>query len=154
MVAGRSSGVDLTVYRLTGDSWVYETTLGSCSDLVATDGHTIAIGCPADSANGANSGAVRLFEYNAGLSVWEPLPVLRPATPGAGARFGAQVAIDGDALLVASPGQQAAYFFRRELGAWIQSEKLTRVDRGSYGEIVDIDEGWLLVSGVVTRAAP
>lgn len=92
--------------------------LGTC---IAASGKYVAVGMPADSSAGLETGCVMVW-YQAkvtGGSLWLPVGRFQATTPAAGARFGASVAVfDGDSedwLAVGAPGETggrgAVYLF-------------------------------------------
>jgi hypothetical protein len=114
---------DAAIFTRTGGNWVRSQTLMSPApddddwfgEAVALDGDTIAIGAPReDSATAANpldnsladSGAVFVWRRRAG--VWSAEAIAK--APNAGARdwFGDAVALSGDTLAVAAPGEDSS----------------------------------------------
>ncbi|MBX2821248.1 MAG: FG-GAP repeat protein [Rhodothermaceae bacterium] len=72
-----------------------------------------------------------------------------------GAEFGKHVAVSGDYAIIGAPGDQdengsrgAAYMFKREGEAWIQTTKLKRSDTNDgFGESVAIDGDYAIIGG-------
>ncbi len=141
------------VYRHGGRAWVPEATLrakdGDAGDRLGSqvdiDGDQIVVGAPHDDVNGPNSGSAYVFGFD-GTS-WEQQAKLLPADGAGPHRFGEDVAIDGDRLLVGAPAGESAYIFRRRGTAWTEEAKLVAIDcsLGHFGNSVDLQAGVALV---------
>lgn len=143
----------VTVLEREDNGWVQSATLvagdGDAQDrfgeVVAIDGDTILVGAPYAMTDGLpEAGAVYVFERTD--SGWTHTQRLAAARPSTMARFGSDVAIAGDRLIVAAPrdgeefgeGPGAAYIFERDSnGNWQQAARLDR-GVGNYGEVVAI----------------
>lgn len=109
---------------------------------VDLDGDTLVVGAEredsaatgVDGDEGDNdaeeAGAAYVFERAGG--VWAQTAYLKASNSDAGYFFGANVAIDGDTILIGSPGESsiggensgAAYVFSREAGSWAETNFL------------------------------
>ena len=125
--------------RLTASDGQQEDLFGGS---VAVDGDTIIVGAPGDDDGGTGSGSAYVFD-RAG----NQLVKLTAADAGAGDLFGADVAVDGDTIVVGARGDDengvlagAAYVFD---GAGNQLAKLTASD----GEQEDVFGGSVAVDG-------
>lgn len=92
-------------------------------DAVSLDRDTVVAGVATfDGSSGADSGAVLVFERDAGgPGAWQQVRRLDAPDAEAGARFGASVALDGDRLVVGAPEHFSddggrAYVFSRNSG--------------------------------------
>ena len=83
---------------------------------VAIAGSTIVVGAPDHDGVGESSGAVYVYEQVG--DEWQQSQSLSAADAASGARFGAQVALDGDFLLIQAQGLPAVYAFDRSGGVW------------------------------------
>ena len=98
---------------------------------VALDGDTMIVGAPFSSSTGAYKGNAYVFERDSS-GQWHEIAELAPSAlvVPSGAVFGTDVAVHDDAAIVGAPylGQQfilgAAYFYRRQRGSWVQSQKV------------------------------
>jgi hypothetical protein len=97
------------VYRRIGRTWHSQGSLaprGTDRDdtfgkALATDGGTIVAGAPTETNNnGMNAGSVYTYSWSTGQ--WRQQTVLRDKDGGADHKFGTDVALDGDAMLIAS----------------------------------------------------
>ncbi len=100
---------------------------------VAISGDTVVIGNKFDDgAAGGDQGSVYVFVRSGG--VWTQQQKLLASDPAAGAVFGHWVAIDGETLVVGTPGDffsgslGSAYVFVRSGGVWSQQQKLQASD--------------------------
>ena len=118
----------------------------------ALSGDTAVIGAPPD----GGSGAVYVFVRN-GMN-WEQQARLSAADRTPGDRFGEDVAVDGDTVVVGAPRNSengffsgAAYVFVRNGTTWTQQQKLTAPDAAAedqFGRSVAISGNTVLVGGV------
>jgi hypothetical protein len=121
---------------------------------VAISGRTIALGGPGDTGAAATSGAVQIFRQT-GTSTWTWQRDLVGAGGAAGDSFGAALALDGDRLLVGSPGfngiRGAAWLFERNQGGadtWGQLQQFTAAAgalNDGFGTAVDLVGGTVVV---------
>lgn len=93
---------------------------------VAISGGRIAVGAPRSDVGAADMGAVYVFAFD-GLG-WVHEQTLTPADGAAGDRYGFEIDLDGDALLVGAPEHDghagAAYLYRHDGGAFVLEQKL------------------------------
>ena len=133
----------------------------SFGQSVAIDGDTIVVGVPYD-AVGANGyqGSVYVFTRPAGgWSTGTQVAKLTASDGGSWEYFAESVAIDGDTVVVGSPGdtisgnfsQGSAYIFTRPASGWAsgtEAAKLTAADGTSsarFGQAVAIDGDTIVV---------
>ncbi len=95
---------------------------------VSEDGRTVAIGAPGDDLGASpNQGSVYIYERQGASFVFS-----QQLFTGGGSEFGASVAIDGDTMIVGSPGEQteqgALYIFVKQNGTWQQQQRLVAND--------------------------
>lgn len=144
------------VFRYNGTSWVLEQELGA-SDMdgydlfgvsVALDDTTVIVGArgEGDDLGGGDVlgyiGAAYVFDLVGG--VWTETQKLRASNFEEHAWFGEAVALDGDWLLVGSPGKTgggiygkgACYMFQRTGGAWAETAKIESYATNQYGHAV------------------
>lgn len=155
------------VFRRTAGVWSQEAKLlpaaASAGDGigydVAIDGDTVVIGAPAVDGGLGDAGAVHVFTRTG--STWTEEATLVADDAAALDNFGASVAIDGDVIVVGSPGSNettslntgAAYVFTRAGGVWTQQARLTMpapVAGDQLGASVAID-GAVVAVGVPYR---
>jgi hypothetical protein len=152
--APRVDGAAFVFERSSRSQWTPTAYLKPCDDAgsqmspVAIAGATIVMGYPTESSsaqgasnantcapsngNAANSGAVYIFVRTAGG--WVQQAYLKASDSVAGLQFGAHVAISGDTLAVAAPGNGGlpglVYMFTRAGGIWQERAKLMAPDQG------------------------
>jgi hypothetical protein len=145
------------VFRRVGTSWAQEAWLkasdGQRNDAfgrsVALDGGYAAAGAHRDGGQGAESGAVYLFENTS--SGWPQTAKLALENGAAGDHFGWSLDLDGDRLVAGAPhrgGRGAAYVFRKGPGGWALEAALSApAGAGSdfFGFSVAIGDGTVLV---------
>jgi hypothetical protein len=174
--AGNTQSYTLTVTR-TADSFADrylkpDTPAGGVKlgASVAIDGDFLAVGVPSDSsgdpanpadASAPDSGAVYVFRRDG--ATWVQDAYLKAANADAFDTFGLRVALSGDTLAVAAPGEDSAadpadngadasgavYVFRRSAGAWQEEAYLKATNLGvndAFGSSVALD-GDVLVAG-------
>lgn len=97
------------------------------SNIVAA-GNLIFVGAPGDNMNGADSGAVFVFQRN-GASSWTGHSVLRPSNGAANDRFGSEIAVGQGQVVIGSPGQSngagAVYRFTNVGGTLTEQDIFT-----------------------------
>lgn len=119
---------------------------------VAADGDTVAIAGPAaDTINGPQSGAVKVYRRVAGLWTLEATLVAQAAGGG----FGGALALDGDTLAISTgadvggvPGAGAVEVFTRSGGAWTFRTRLfdpTPTANSGFGSGVALDGDTLAI---------
>ncbi|MCB1774866.1 MAG: hypothetical protein KDI88_14715 [Gammaproteobacteria bacterium] len=104
---------------------------------IATNGSTVVLGSRLDDAVETNAGAVYLFERNLSLAGgWTLRARLTASDAGADDTFGDSLAMDGDIVVVGSPGRDgltgsnagAAYLFERPALGWRDATEVIRLD--------------------------
>lgn len=118
---------------------------------VAVDGNTAVVGA------GTHSGDLPVryaYVFESSDGVWTQTAVLTPETT-AEEKFGYDVAIDGDTIVVGAPYNEgmpaATYFFDKRDSAWEQRPRV-RIGTGDsnswFGTAVSVDDGTALVGAV------
>lgn len=163
------------IFRRNAGGWTPEATLFASDgagqeyfgqSVSVTDG-AIAVGAAVHAHGGLTTGGAYVFVEQGGT--WVEEAELCAPSVGQGDQFGWSVAIDGDALVVGSPGVDdqgfntgAAYVFRRIAGAWSPIDRFlppSPSPAGSFGEQVAIqgDEvavGCYCGGSVLVRTSP
>jgi hypothetical protein len=105
----------------------------SFGTAVSLSGDTVAVGSPLDDDAGSSSGSVYIFVRNG--DKWTEQTKITAADAAEGDRFGFDVSLDGNTLIVGAPldddaGSKsgAAYVFVRSGEAWTQQAKLLAAD--------------------------
>jgi hypothetical protein len=128
----RLAGVWISEGRLTGFDAALSDQFGTS---VAVSGETAVVGAPYHGIPGTyNPGVAYVFTRSAGS--WPQQAELSAFDAGAGAGFGASVAVSGEIALVGAPSQTsagkasagAAYVFARSAGAWSQEAEPLAAD--------------------------
>lgn len=162
----------LYVLRYVHEQWLQEAKLvpspllqspAQFGKSVAIEGTTIVAGGPHYDQPLGVTGIAYVFEHN-GTS-WVQTVQLLNTSPMHGERFGADVALSGDTIVVGAPRWDcngggmtcvgAAFVFRRVAGTWTQEAKLTALDGAAadfFGGGVDI-EGDAVVVGAEQAGA-
>lgn len=134
----------------------------SFGGAVAISGDTLAVGSWSESSDAAgvngtgvltrvpNAGAVYVFA-RAGVT-WSQQAYVKASSPRTDAHFGAAIAVSGDTLAVASPGEAsnagAAYVFARTGVTWVQQAYLQASNpraNGAFGSSVALESDTLAV---------
>lgn len=118
---------------------------------VALSGDYAIVGRPMDDANGLFSGAVYVFKKNL-WEYWSQHQKLFASDAGMLKSFGGAVAVDGDYMIIGSPGNEnsgsggAAYIFHLNAGTW-QEEAILMPEHisESFGYAVSISGDYALV---------
>ncbi|MEX2214497.1 MAG: PKD domain-containing protein [Phycisphaeraceae bacterium] len=113
---------------------------------VTLQGDRLVVGAEGDDDQGNESGSVYVFDFNG--SSYNFTQKLLPSNPASSARFGADVALDGDTIVVGSlNGTQTAVFQLQGL-TWLQTATLA--DTRSSGSLrhVAVQDGLIVVSNV------
>ncbi|QDG54196.1 hypothetical protein FIV42_26670 [Persicimonas caeni] len=123
---------------------------------LALEGDTLVVGASGDDDNGSDSGAVYIFERDAGT--WSETVKLAPDDTGLNDQFGKRVALEGDTLVVAADDDTAngendgaVYIFGRNEGGldfWGDVAKLSAPATASnpdFGDAVAIASDYLVV---------
>lgn len=170
-LAAGASGVQnsrgaVYLYRQEGGAWQEQTRLlppGTGSDgfgfygaTLDLDSGVLVAGAPGHDGEAEDAGLVMAYRLTDDGN-WSEGTALLPDAPVAGERFGTDVALDGDRLLVGAAGAddaEAAYLFEYRNGAWQQvvrlSEELGEAG-GGYGAAVALRGDSALVGA---RRAP
>lgn len=97
------------------------------------DGDRIVVGSPQDDGQGANTGSVTVFDEQPDGTFTETR--LTPDTPTSKARFGSNVAVDGNRIVASSSGDTynrsvfgAVYVFDEQADGTFTSQRITRSD--------------------------
>ncbi|MEM7260994.1 MAG: hypothetical protein AAF488_03325 [Planctomycetota bacterium] len=136
------------VYRLQDGVWVEEQVLSPSDgapnvdygDAVSIDGDTIAVGAPGDDEAAGQAGAVYLYRWDG--STWNEETKLFASDATSDDTLGNSVSLDGDTLIAGAAGAifvgqfnaGAAYCFRYDGAAWIETGKLTASPPVSYDQ--------------------
>ncbi len=155
---GLLSGTALDVQMIVDDLWAEqgEPTTGS-GDIgdqnkrgtsVAMDGTTLVVGEPGD---GGGIGAAFVFTTSDGGATWDLQQRLEASDRASGDRFGDNVDVDGDTVVVGAyldDGTGSAYIFTRSGTTWTQQQKLTASDAAAddqFGRSVAVDGDTVVV---------
>ncbi len=121
---------------------------------VALSGETVVIGSRYDDDAGDGAGSAYVFEREDGG--WQYTAKLTASDAAAGDRFGNQVAIEADTILISATHRDgmfaddgAVYIFVRDDRRWLQSERLTApnpVQRAIFGRALAVHGDRLAVS--------
>ena len=124
--------------------------------MVAIDGDTMVAGASLEDAGGTSAGAAYVFTRSG--TTWSQQAKLVASDAQASAYFGADVAIDGDTIVVGAKWDSgggsdagAAYVFTRSGTSWSQQAKIVSSDIQAYdyfGEYVAIDGDTIVVSAI------
>jgi len=117
---------------------------------LSEDGKTLFAGANEDSDMGIQAGAVFVYEEQSPGS-WSLVQKLYSSQPKADERFGHDLSLDGDRLLVGTQvnaiddfAQPFVYLFEDQGGAWIEIERFTAStplsDNSSFGKSVAMDD--------------
>lgn len=156
------------VYRRFGDQWALEQKLlGSLAGAgdnfgwsVDVSGDTVIVGAPGHDSQGAESGAIYVFEFD-GVD-WVEGQKLVPTTSQTGDRFGYSVAISGNELIGGAPYDDvlcstffpncntgSAYIFHFDGTQWSEEQQIADLTTSHandwFGFSVAIDDGVVLV---------
>ncbi len=100
---------------------------------LALQGDTLVVGVPGDDDLGPTSGSAYVFTGSG--EFWRQTQKLVASDGTDNAQFGESVSISGDRLVVGAwnddgpaSGTGSAYFFRRDMGRWIEQAKLIASD--------------------------
>ena len=148
----RSGNVWLQTAKIFANDATVEDHFGQA---VAISGNRIVIGADDDDPVGLSSGSAYVFEKLSGS--WVQTAKLGPSDLAPGDTFGFDVAIEGDAIVVGSLGDEgpsgqnntgSAYVFEHVSGSWVERQKLLPSDPTadqSFGVSVSISGATLLV---------
>jgi hypothetical protein len=139
---GSASGSAYVFERQSGGSWVLASKLvaadGAIGDFfgraVAIDGDRVMVGSVLDDDGAGNAGSVYVYERSIG-GTWSFVQKLVAPSPEADARFGVELALDGDrAAIGATLDDEAAldggevYVFEHGFGGWSEVAELVAPD--------------------------
>jgi hypothetical protein len=153
-VFGQNAG-STHVFVRSGGLWAHQAKLVASDEsggeqfgaAVGLSGDMAAIGAPFDDDLGSDSGSMYVFERSG--RVWSQVAKRRPTDGESFDNFGVAVAIDGETILVGSPGDDdqgtdsgSAYAFTRDgLRVWTEQAKLlpeSGATFDSFGESIDM----------------
>jgi hypothetical protein len=132
-IGGSYGGAPVYVFSRADGVWSREAKLiapaENFGNAVALSGSTLVVGAWRDTiGDNQDQGSAFVFERVGGI--WSKQARLTAADGVARDNFGLAVAIEGDTVVVGSPGEQfsgrdgAAYVFQRNAGAWRQTARL------------------------------
>jgi hypothetical protein len=116
---------------------------------VAISGHTAIVGAKRDHAQGSNTGAAYIYQYNG--SEWSFKQKIYAKEPAGGAYFGCSVSICGNTAIIGSYNDNskgAAFIFEKSANGWEQKTKLMSNDLATsdqFGWSVSIDGNTAIV---------
>ncbi len=94
---------------------------------IAASGNTVVVGAPNENSGGTLSGAAYIFVRNG--NIWSQQAYLKASSIQSEVRFGIDVAISGDTVLIGAPGEASisgsAYVFTRTGNTWSQQARIT-----------------------------
>lgn len=129
------------IFRLDNGAWVEEAKLTASDGLpgdgfgyaAAISGNYAVVGAYARDDLGFSTGAAYVF-HRTGMN-WTQQAKLLPFDVGAGDEFGFTVAMDGDVIVIGTPGYDyarpndgAAHVFRRDGSSWVFTARLLAID--------------------------
>jgi hypothetical protein len=159
------------VFTRIGTEWSQQVTLRSSNTQgeaafgwsVTLDGDTVVVGAPAEdsSADNTASGSGVVYVFARVGSSWSQQATLKSSNAGSDYMFGHTVALDGDTLVVGSPGENsnadntasysgAVYVYTGAGATWIQQAHFkdsTAVGRVNFGLSVALDADTVVVGG-------
>jgi carbonic anhydrase/acetyltransferase-like protein (isoleucine patch superfamily) len=156
-----NSGAAYVFARANNGSWTEQAKIYSSDGAIYDDfgravslsGNTAVIGAPQDDDRGDRSGSAYVF-VRVG-DVWIPQQKLLAHDGEAADEFGAAIELDGNSLIVGSPGDDdlgnvsgSAYIFDRFGTEWMQQTKLVADDGGPsdlFGISVSLDDTTAIV---------
>lgn len=172
-LANGAQGFEGAAYVFTGagQAWAQEKKLVASDAAlgdqfgwdVAVHGETVVVGARFQDPLGSNSGAVYVFERQGGN--WPQVQKVLPSDGAAFDRFGHDVDIEGDSLVVGAlehdalgANAGAAYVFQRIQGVWVEVSKLQPSNGAAghtFGYSVGTSNNWSVVgSPGESSAAP
>lgn len=109
--SGGGNNGTVQVYTLNGTSWIQlgndisgKNALENANNIsLSGDGTRIAIGAPGSSINGANSGQVKVFNYDSVSSTWKSIGEINGFSAGAACGSSVALSRDGQTLAIGSP---------------------------------------------------
>ena len=162
---GKTDGGQAYVYVRSGTVWTEQATLAASDGAqydefgssVAISGDTVVVGAPGHDTGG-QADAGQAYVYVRSGAVWTEQATLAASDGAAGDRFGWDVAISGDTVVVGepyytigntSPGQ--AYVYVRSGAVWTEQATLAASDGATawFGWSVAIDGDTVVVGAVI-----
>jgi hypothetical protein len=155
VIGARYRGNDgaVYVYERSGATWTEQAILPEAGWSVAVSGDTFVAGSPyAGDGVTTETGTARVFVRSG--ATWSEQAELAAVEPAGGDRFGAAVAIDGDAIVVGAPQDGyrglpgACHSFTRTGGTWSAATRFTTSVtplRREFGASVALDGGKVVV---------
>lgn len=147
---------EATVYALHDGAWSRSQTLSSPGDStgfgngVAVDGDTAVVAAaPSSASSGRPHGSVHVYRRTHHEWVYEAH--VQPPAEDAAEYFGAEIALEGDTLVVTAPGSERpgrAYVYRRAGPLWLLETTLSApagAAGGRFGDAVDIDGATVVI---------
>lgn len=124
-------------------------------DSVAVGNGFVFVGSYGDDDNGSNSGSVYVFEKQD--DVWTEVQKILPSNGEASARFGRNISVSENTLVITAPGQSnytgSVYVFENQDGTWIEVEEIISpdgIDMDNFGVSVSILDNRLAVMTMAT----
>ncbi|MCR9143968.1 MAG: DUF2341 domain-containing protein [bacterium] len=166
-VIGAYSRSQAFVYQRIGQGWVYQQTLSGAGETwfgisVAIDGNQIVVGAPYESGNTTDEGATYIFEFDG--STWSQAARITALDGHAANRYGQNVDINGDTVLVGARGNNntegteagAVYVLKKEAGVWSQETKFILNDDSAFsgfGSRVQLEDGVAYVANSASNSS-
>lgn len=121
VVSTRGGGI--FAFKRSAGAWTPQVIrpVGSATTHVAIDGSSMLLGDPSERV-GANASQGAVHAYSLSGQVWSEVALLTATDGRTNARFGARVAVQGDAAFII--GDDKVYAFRRQAGAWLEESLL------------------------------
>ena len=158
-VFSKTSGVWLQTAKVSPADLVNSAALGGSFSM---SGNKLAVGASRQAGPLVTSGAVYLFDFEAGALVWDQ--TIFPSDPGSGWLFGRSVALHNDRLIVGSPDAGEVQdgppgtveAFRYQQGSWVSEGPVESPDSGARtGEAIAMDRETLIWSALTeTTSVP
>lgn len=143
------------IFRFSNGVWIESSVLealevpatrGFGQALALEDG-IVVVGAPLDDTVGEDEGAVYVFRFVG--EEWLQEAKFTPMASEFPARFGSDVAVYGNAIVVAAPGARLAYIYHYVDGTWDQFQVLSKPQpslTSSFAEAVDINDGRVITT--------
>lgn len=143
---GDSAGGTAFTYQWSGTAWVQDVTYINPGSVIAGDYFGWALSMSGDklvvSAYGVDGGIVNqgaVYTYLWSGTAWvQQDEIIRSGV--ANSKFGYDVAISGDEMIVGTNGERAVYFYNWNSTNWVQTGKYIETDAGiTFGNTVAMD---------------
>ena len=159
------------VFRWTDGSWSEEAVLyGSNIDVgdkfgstLVLDGTRLAVAAPLGEPDEMTGAAGQVYVFGDDGTSWTEQNVVSPVSGDEGDAFGSSIALDGDRMLIGSPGDDsvalnagAARFFDYDLGGWQPGLLLTDpngLTHDAFGTAASFDGQWAAVGAPLSSTA-